>query len=213
MLSALGALTGTAGEKSALAVISGALMSAKGSVDQQMFNLQTMTALLNRMEAARREAFVPLRRGLTLSAVAYPLDEALYDLRRFVRAGSLSATLRTLATDAGKAEVVADAEIETVVQTTAYRDTLDVREALMDRATALKGQQFVALAFAMEPMRPSRTASLLADLKAKDPSDRRFHDADRARAYLLHWLVRDAGLPGEMDEWTRAITTAEKARP
>jgi hypothetical protein len=213
MLSALGALTGTAGEKAALAVLSGTLLSAKGSINQQMFNLQTMTALLTRMEAARREAFVPIKRGLSLSAEAYTIDEALFDLRRYVRAGSLSSTLRTLSTDAGKTEAKADEEVETIVQGTVYRDTLATREELMDRADALKGQQYVALAFALEPYRGARDAALIEDLRAKDPDDSRFHDPVRARSFLLHWLVRDAGTPAEMDEWSRAISTAEKGKP
>lgn len=210
LLGLLGALTGTAGEKAALSVISGGLLSARGSIDRNLFNQQTISALLSRMEAARREAIVPVKRGLTLSAEEYTLDEALVDLGAYARAGSLLATIKAITTDAGERTAVADQAIKqfTVTRDAAYRDSLDMRDALTERIEALSDDRLRALARFMERGRPGRSEAVKTLLSSRDQERQRFDDAAAAKRYLLFWLSQDDA--DAMEDWEQAVTLAEK---
>ncbi len=210
-LNGLAAVTGTAGEKAALSTLSAGLLSSRGSVDRELFNLETMSAVLARMKAARVQALVPIRLGLRKSDTDYPLEQALVDLRVYADAGSLLSTLATITNDAGQATQQAEKEIAPQIRDEAFVNSMDARETLMARVEALKGNQLTALAFAVERYRSTLAPEVQEELARTDPSDARFRDATRARAYLITWLLDDPGAGGP--EWQEAVTLAEKAKP
>lgn len=212
-LNGLGAVTGTAGEKAALAVLSGGLLSSKGSVDRHLFNQEAMSALLSRMKAARLAALVPIQRGLAESDQRYPLDQALIDLRAYANAGSLLATIEAISNDAGEVAAQARKDFVEVQRDVVYRDSLDQRDALTARLKALSGNQLTSLAAAMEVPRVRRSLPLQKEIADADIRNHRFQDPARAADFLLYWLGADDGTPAEMAEWNTAITAAEKAKP
>ncbi|MEH3045961.1 hypothetical protein [Sphingomonas adhaesiva] len=210
-LNGLAAVTGTAGEKAALAVLSGGVLAGKGSVDRQLFNQETMTALLARMKAARLAALVPIKRGLTLSADAYPLEQALVDMRGYAAAGSLLATIEAITTDAGRTAEKAENEIEVEARGVAFIDSLDQRDAVSKRVVALKGKQLTFLAIRMDGSIASAPEVVRQRLDRFDSLNYRYTDPDIALGYLTRWLADDAGAGGS--EWQEAVTAAEKVTP
>lgn len=210
-LNGLAAVTGTAGEKAALSTLSAGLLSSRGSVDKELFNLETMSALLARMKAARKQALVPIRAGLAKLDAAYPLEQALVDLRAYADAGSLLSTIAAITNDAGVATEAAEQQIVREVRKESFLNSLPAREAASDRIDKLTGNQLTALAFALEPQRKGLSSDLQDELQRVDPSDARFRDAARAKIFFDTWLADDASAGGA--EWDAAITLAEKAKP
>ena len=210
-LNGLAAMTGTAADKAALSVLSAMLISSRGSVDRELFLAQTMSALLTRMTAARKEALLPILEGIRQSDASYPLDRALRDLLAYADAGSLLSAVRAVATDAGVANRAAGQAVAEEVRTSAFLSSLDAREAVSDRVDALKGQQLIALAFAVEHLRAALPADVQEELRLSDPGAERFKDAERARTYLQRWLADDSAAGGA--EWVEAVALAEKAKP
>jgi hypothetical protein len=211
VLNGLGAVLGTAAEKAALATLSAGLLAARGSVDRELFNLETMSALLARMKAARLAALVPLRRGMTLSAAQYPLEQALVDLRAYARAGSLLATIEAVSEDAGVVAVKAEAQVAVIERDTVFRDSRAAVTALSTRVATLSDKQALALAFAMERAVAERDGDVQSLLNQRDPAATRFVRGDNARQFLLFWLQYDRATAGELQEWESAVTLAEKA--
>lgn len=209
-LNGLAAVTGTAGEKAALSTLSAGLLGSRGSVDKELFNLETMSAIIARMKAARKQALVPIRAGLARGDGVYPLEQALVDLRSYADAGSLLSTIAAITNDAGVATETAEQEIAHEVRGEAFLNSLPAREAISERMEQLKGNQLTALAFALEPQRRGLPADLQDELKRVDPSEARFRDAARAKIFFDTWLADDESAGGA--EWDEAVTLAEKAK-
>jgi hypothetical protein len=210
-LSGLAAVTGTAGEKAALAVLSGGVLSAKGSVDRQLFNQETMTALLTRMRAARLAALVPIKRGLSLSADAYPLEQALVDLREYADAGSLLATIEAITTDAGKVTQKAEEGLLLIDRGVEYLDSRDTVRGLGVRLDKMSAQHVTALLGAIEKLRSAKSDELTAQLVRRDRNGARYNDPEAARKYLRYWLEQESGSV-ELSQWDQAMSLAEKGQ-
>ncbi len=209
-LNGLATVTGTAGEKAALAALSGGLLSTKGAFDKELFNLEAMSALLARMKASRLVALVPIEKGLAQDIQAYPLEKALRDLRMYADAGSLLSTLDAIANDAGTETQKATAEIQAVTRDVIYRDSRGRVDTLRSRLLTLNDVQALAMVFAMEKTKEDRSDELKDDLKSFDPADARFKSGANGRAFLLYWLEQEGGASSELDEWRDALTLAEK---
>jgi hypothetical protein len=210
-LNGLAATLGTAAEKAALSTLSAGLLSSRGSVDKQLFNMEAMSALLARMKAARIAALVPIRTGLRQADQAYPLEQALVDLRAYADAGSLLSTITAITDDAGALVEQSRDAIKPQIRGEAYFSSLEARETLAARIDGLSGNQLTALVFALERYRVMLPPDLIDELRLTDPSDARFRDPVRAKSFIETWLVdgTDAGGP----EWSEAVTLAEKAKP
>ncbi|WP_394646307.1 hypothetical protein [uncultured Sphingomonas sp.] len=213
VLNGVAAVTGTAGEKAALAALAGGLLAAKGSVDRELFNLEAVSAILSRMRAARVAALVPIRAGLAQDVGHYSLEEALRDVRSYVEAGSLLATVDAIKVDAGKVEQKATTEIEEIRRDGLYRDSRPRVDALGVRLRALSDPQMLRLAYAMEAQRSQRSPEVQRQLEDVDNSYHRFESGKNARLYLEQWLQMESGKADELDQWDRAIGIAEGSKP
>lgn len=213
VLNGVAAVTGTSDAKAALAALSGGLLATRGTVDRELFNLETLSAIITRMRAARLAALVPIRKGLAEPITVYPLEAALVDLRAYADAGSLMATVEAITTDAGKEAAKAEAATETIRRDTIYRDSRTTVDELRSRITALSKSQSLALLYAIDGVRARRSETLQRDLESYDPADQRFANGENARQFLLYWLEQESGTSAELDEWDKALKTAEKAKP
>jgi hypothetical protein len=89
VLNGLGATTGNAGTKSALAAASAGVIGAEGAVNKDLFYQQTVPAIIAQMEANRTVVKLAIFRGLARSDADYSLPRAESDLLDLNDAGSL----------------------------------------------------------------------------------------------------------------------------
>jgi hypothetical protein len=95
-LNGLGATTGNAATKAALAAASGGVIAANGAVDTDLFYQKTIPALISQMQADRLKAETTLLSGLTKSDADYPLERAELDLDTLNDAGSLNSAVANI---------------------------------------------------------------------------------------------------------------------
>lgn len=208
-LNGIAAVTGGAQTKATLAVISGGLIGAKGSVDKELFNLEALSAIVSRMKAARLTALVPIKAGLAQSVGDYSLEHALLDLRAYANAGTLSATLTAISNDAGEEAQEATDQIRSFTYDAAHREAQPQRVAIRERIDRLTNPQAVLLVGLMQQHLGERPADRQEAISSMDPASARFRDGQVARDLLVYWLLKE-GSPDEMQEWADALDIAEK---
>jgi hypothetical protein len=95
-LNGLGATTGNAATKAALAAASGGVIAANGAVDKDLFYQKTIPALIAQMQADRLTAETTILQGLKNSDADYPLQRAELDLDTLNDAGSLNSAIAAI---------------------------------------------------------------------------------------------------------------------
>lgn len=93
-------LTPSAGVKANYAAASTLLTGSYAVINKEAFYEKTVNALVAAMDARRKDALVPLRKGMQLQLLAYPLSEAHEDMRAYQRASSLVGGLSFIETAA-----------------------------------------------------------------------------------------------------------------
>jgi hypothetical protein len=111
ILNGLGATTGSAETKSALAAASAGVVGASGAVSTDIFYQKTLPALVAEMRAARQSALVPIMQGLQKPISAYPLSQALMDVNNYYVAGTLPSAVSSVTIQAGAQQSAADAQL------------------------------------------------------------------------------------------------------
>lgn len=94
-------IVGGAETKSVMALISGGLVAAKGSIDKNLFYEKTMPALVAQMRAERAKVLLKIRTGLELDGNKYSLVSALDDLDEYAAAGSIPGAINCVVLNAG----------------------------------------------------------------------------------------------------------------
>ena len=110
-LNGLGATTGDAATKAALAAASAGVLAANGAVDKDLFYSKTVPAIITQMEANRARAEATIFEGLKLGDDKYDLGRATHDLDILNDSGSLSDAISSItqkATDEKKAALAED---------------------------------------------------------------------------------------------------------
>lgn len=111
-LNGLGATTGDAATKAALAAASGGVIAANGAVNKDIFYQKTVSAVIAQMEADRAKAKATVFQGLSESDASYPLTRAEIDLVALYDAGNLNTAITNItqqsATEAQTSQAVID---------------------------------------------------------------------------------------------------------
>lgn len=209
-LNGIAAVTGGAQTKATLAMISGGLVGAKNSVDKELFNMEALSAIVSRMKAARLQALVPIMTGLTLETNEYSLERALYDLRTYANAGTLSATLTAISNDAGEEAEDASGQIEMLTRTPAFRDAQPMKDTLRPRVKGLSDTQTVELATAMQAHLAQRSERLQGLVNRISIPANRLQSPATARHFLLFWLQNEEGAdPAQLQQWSDELDKVE----
>ena len=103
-LNGIGATTGGATAKAALAAASAGVVGAKADIDKDLFYNKALPAVLAQMEASRATQLTVIQNSLKLSDSEYPLALALGDLIKYRDAGSLPSALNILTANANAAK-------------------------------------------------------------------------------------------------------------
>ena len=102
-LSGLTATVGSASTKAALGAANSGLVGAKGALDKHLFMEKTLPVIMTEMANQRSAILLQIRIGLNEDDVRkYSLDQALGDIQRYARAGSISAALTGIAASSGR---------------------------------------------------------------------------------------------------------------
>lgn len=101
-LSGLTATVGNASTKAALGAANSGLVGAKGALDKHLFMEKTLPVVMTEMANQRSAVLLQIRAGLNEEDVhKYSLDQALGDIQRYARAGSIVAALTGIAANSG----------------------------------------------------------------------------------------------------------------
>jgi hypothetical protein len=144
-----------------LSGISAGLVGAKSSYDKNFYYEQTVKALYNTMNAARKEVRVRILDGLTKPVQAYPIAQALSDLDDYYYAGTFLGALQTIQRDAGASETQSQAKLDTIRRKISERTPDQVGKQLEAIHDAVEGKvlnlttdKCKALVLAIDPNAP-----------------------------------------------------------
>ena len=193
-LNGLGAVTGGAGSKAALAAASAGVVGAKSVVNTDIFYQKTLPTLIAQMRATRAQVLVKIETGISSPAAKYSIDQALNDVNAYYIAGTLPGAIAQVTAQAGAATQDAMARIDTLRKTNYLPLTSSAQRIVQwlfpggdqtqapDRKKLASLQAWMA-GYAADPRLASIPYILL--LNANDAS----LEADRAQA------ITDLGVP------------------
>jgi hypothetical protein len=119
ILNGLGATTGNAATKAALAAASAGVIGAKGTVNTDLFYQKTLPALVAEMRAGRQTVLATIKAGLLMPVSKYSIDEALDDINSYYIAGTLPSAVAQVTAQAGDAQAKANDALA-AIRTTKY---------------------------------------------------------------------------------------------
>lgn len=114
ILNGLGATTGVAATKAALAAASAGLVGAGGVVNKDLFYQKTLPALLAQMEANRTNVRKTIFTGLATPDAKYSLLMADLDLDSLKNAGSVPNAITNITKNAGQEQKQAQTDIDKI---------------------------------------------------------------------------------------------------
>lgn len=209
ILGGLGATTGNAATKAALAAASAGIVGAQAAINKDLFFQRTIPALMAQMEANRATATARILDGLAHSDREYPLIRAEIDLDTLKRAGSIPSAISGITS---QASIKRDAAVasQAAAADAAFVAMRGPRRTLSDRAGSLGVSQAIALANREIP-----TLALLSDdrirtqIAATVPRSGHFESAAQARTFLQ--LLFQAGRSDDalLARWSADLDHAE----
>lgn len=202
-LSGLGATTGAAATKAALAAASAGIIGAKTAISSDLFYQRTLPAIIAQMDANRATAKAAILNGLSRQDSDYPLVRALVDLQQLSDAGSMIGAVGSITENAAGQKSAAEHSL-TFARTAEYKATIQFRIYLTDAIGNLSGNQILQLI--------QKTDGIVAtDQKAKAilaSFDRAIllTNVEVARTALRASVVHGEGDPVTLQNWAAAIS-------
>ena len=97
--------------KTVLAAGTATVAGTKTTIDKNYYYQKTEAALIASMNAARKQALVPLLKGMKLSLADYGIGQAVVDLHQYYYAGTFLGALESVQLTAAQSEASANTEI------------------------------------------------------------------------------------------------------
>ncbi|UIF89361.1 hypothetical protein [Cupriavidus sp. UYPR2.512] len=114
VLNGLGATTGTATAKAALAAASAGVIGAKGVINTDVFYQKTLPALVAQMQAGRQNVKVRIEAGGAKPVSEYSIDQALSDVSAYYVAGSVPSAISQITQQAAASQNDAIQKVEKI---------------------------------------------------------------------------------------------------
>lgn len=209
-LNGLGATTGAAATKSALAAASAGVVGGKATINTDLFYQKTLPALITQMEAGRQKQLAIIKTGLTKCVDQYPLQEALNDVQSYYVAGTLPSAVQQVTSTAGASLASSNKDLADLVRGDSFVQGAAAQSSLLDRVLGLTSAQALAAEVAMKPKLAERTSNLQQILKNQFPGLENISDGATAQKFLKSWIVLDDRTPAFQKEWTEALDGAIK---
>jgi hypothetical protein len=207
VLSGLGATTGSAATKAALAAASAGIVGAKSTVNTDVFYKQTLPALVAQMRADRQTVLAAIMKGLTEPVTVYSLDMALVDVNNYYIMGTLPSAIAQVTAKAGAQLQQANNAIA-VTRDAAFLQSYSSRAGMEVKVANLTNAQALAVYKAVQQYIPQRSAFVQALLKAIDPNGTASTNGANAKAVLKVWVANDPLDDGLDTQMTTAIAAA-----
>jgi hypothetical protein len=207
ILNGLGATTGNAATKAALAAASAGVIGAKGTVNTDLFYQKTLPALVSEMRAGRQTALAIIKAGLAQPVAQYSIDQALDDINGYYIAGTLPSAVAQVTAQAGAAMDKANAALS-ITRDAAFLKSFSSRDSLETKVSALTPAQALKVYQAMQPFISSRSPFVQASLKAADPTNAAAKNGTSAKSVLKMWAAIDLPDTTISSHWTDAIAAA-----
>ena len=112
ILNGLGATTGNAATKSALAAASAGIIGAKGAIDKDIYFQRTLPAIMAQMSANRDRIKSGILDNLKKDDASYPLPAAELDLQALQRASSIPDAVQVITEMSTADKALAEQEVE-----------------------------------------------------------------------------------------------------
>jgi hypothetical protein len=158
------------------------------------------------MNAARKQALVPIVAGLRDDVAKYPLELALSDLHAYYFAGTFPGALQSIQAEAGKSEAKADVELNLLRGPGFFEATKQARvEKIVLAIDALTAAGAIALA--KNP--PVSNAERDTAIVAMDPKELRFSDEKVAKSMLKRTVVLDQRDDVSVGAWEDAVGVSD----
>jgi hypothetical protein len=209
-LNGLGATTGAAATKSALAAASAGVVGGKATINTDLFYQKTLPALITQMEAGRQKQLAIIKTGLTKTVDQYPLQEALNDVQNYYVAGTLPSAVQQVTSTAGASLASSNKDLADLVRSDSFIQGAATQSSLLDRVIALTPAQALAAEGVMKPKLSERSSNLQQSLKNQFPGLDNISDGPTAQKFLKSWVVLDDRTPAFQKEWTDALDGATK---
>jgi hypothetical protein len=133
-LGAAGALTPAASTKAILAAISGGIAGSRVSINKNFFQEQATTALIAKMDAARKTQLALMQDAMAkLSVKDYPLSRGLAQVAEYYNAGTLVGALQNITATAGAEKATADQDLKDTINLTYGADVNTALLRTVDR--------------------------------------------------------------------------------
>lgn len=144
----------SASTKTMLAASAATVSGTKTTIDKNYFYQKTEAALISAMNAARKQALVPILTGMKQDLDQYGIGNAVTDLHQYYFAGTFLGALEGVQQTSAKAESDAKAEIRSVQAATAQQ-TIDktALTAAIGKIDASKAADAVLALTALRDMR------------------------------------------------------------
>jgi hypothetical protein len=208
-LNGLGATTGAASVKAALAAASAGVVGAKATINTDLFYQKTLPALITQMNATRQKQLATIKTGLAKSTDEYTLGEALNDVQNYYIAGTLPSAVEQVTSQAG-ASLADSGKTLQLVRDASFVNSAPKQTDLLDRVLKLTPAQALAAEKLMKPKLTERTAGLQQALKAQFPGLDTISDGETAQKFLKAWIVLDDRTAAYQKEWSDALDTSTK---
>jgi hypothetical protein len=209
VLNGLGATTGAAAAKSALAAASGGVVGAKAAINTDLFYKKTLPALVAQMEAGRQKQLGVIKTGLGKSVDEYSLNEALDDVQEYYVAGTLPSAVQQVTSNAGAALATADQNLG-LIRSQSFVQGATGQAALLDRILKLTPAQALSVEMVMKQKLSERTNTLQQVLRNEFPGLDNISDGVTAQKFLQSWVVLDDRTAAYQKEWSDALDTGTK---
>jgi hypothetical protein len=211
ILNGLGATTGVATTKAALAAASAGVIGAKGAINTDIFYQKTLPALITQMRANRQTVLVTIKTGLQSAVAKYSLDAALMDVSNYYVAGTLPSAVAQVTAQAGTSLQKANADLA-VVQGAAFLPSYPARVSLETQVSNLTNAQALAVFKSMQQYISTRSAFVQNTLNAADPNGLAATNGASAKALLRMWVSIDPLDAALEAHWTAAINAATASK-
>lgn len=115
-LNSVGALTGTEATKSILHAISAGIIGGRAAFEKDFFSDQAPTVIIPEMQALRKQQYALIQQQLNTPTSVYSLPVALSDVDRYLRAGSITEALISLANKSGARATTAEQQADAAIR-------------------------------------------------------------------------------------------------
>jgi hypothetical protein len=208
VLNGLGATTGAAATKAALAAASAGVIGAKSAVNTDIFYQKTLPALIAQMRADRQTTLASITKGLGQPVASYPLDAALLEINDYYVKGTLPSAIAQVTAKAG-AQLQQANKALSVNRDANFLKSYATRATVEARIASLTDAQALAVYNAVRQAIPGRGAFVQSLLKAIDPGGSAASNGASAKAVLKAWVANDPldnGLDARMSNVITAAT-------